>query len=138
MTPTGMTVLLATETVDMRRSFDGLALWVKTHLGQDAKTTSTMYVFVNRRRDMAKVLWRDGTGWCLLGKRLDDRIVALPSHIPEGTSSITVDARTLAALLDGVVRRRDETRKDVARAARAAVELARSTKTQNILVPAAT
>jgi transposase len=127
MTPEGMTVLLAVEPADMRRSFDGLTLWVQTHLGRDAKATGTMYVFVNRRRDMAKVLWRDGTGWCLLSKRLDERTVALPANIPEGASSVTVDARTLAALLDGVVRRRSETAKSIARAARDAVEKARMT-----------
>lgn len=127
MTPSGMSVLLAVEPVDMRRSFDGLAQWVNTHLGRDAKSAGTMYVFVNRRRDMAKVLWRDGTGWCLLSKRLDERAVALPASIPEGASSITVDSRTLAALLDGVVRQRSETAKSIACAARAAVEKARAT-----------
>lgn len=125
MTPAGMAVLLAVEPVDMRRSFDGLALWVKTALGKDAGP-GTLYVFVNRRRDMAKVLWRDGTGWCLLAKRLDERTVAIPANIPEGASSVTVDARTLAALLDGVVRRRSETAKSIARAARTAVENART------------
>jgi transposase len=104
MTPAGMAVLLAVEPVDMRRSFDGLALWVKTSLGREAGP-GTLYVFVNRRRDMAKVLWRDGTGWCLLAKRLDERTVAFPANI---------------------VRRRSETAKSIARAARAAVENART------------
>lgn len=126
MTPAGMRVLLAVEPVDMRRSFGGLSLWVKTHLGIEANTRGTMYVFVNRRRDMAKVLWRDETGWCLLSKRLDEREVALPADIPEGASSITVDSRTLAALLDGIVRRRSDTAKSIARAARFAVENARN------------
>jgi transposase len=126
MTPAGMTVFLAAEPVDMRRSFAGLALWVQTQLGMDAKARGTMYVFVNRRRDMAKVLWRDGTGWCLLAKRLDERIVALPANIPEGASSVTVDARALAALLDGVVRRRSETARSIARAARDAAEKTRA------------
>lgn len=128
MTPAGMAVLLAVEPVDMRCSFDGLALWVTTHLERDAMVAGTMYVFVNRRRDMAKVLWRDGTGWCLLSKRLDGRVVALPGNIPAGASSITVDSRTLAALLDGVVRRRGETAKSIARAARAAAEKARAAR----------
>lgn len=139
MTPMGMSVLLAVEPVDMRRSFDGLALWVKTHLGRDAKSARTMYVFVNRRKNMAKVLWRDNTGWCLLSKRLDERTVALPCGILEGASSITVDSRTLAALLDGVVRQRSETAKSIARAARDAVEKARATTfvTKNVATSAA-
>jgi transposase len=140
MTPAGMSVLLAVEPVDMRLSFDGLALWVETRLGRDAKLAGAMYVFVNRRRDMAKVLWRDSTGWCLLSKRLDERTVALPASIPEGASSITIDSRTLAALLDGVVRQRSETARSIARAARVAVEKARATTfvANNIVASAAT
>lgn len=126
MTPAGMRVLLAVEPVDMRRSFWGLSQYVKTHLGLEANTRGTMYVFVNRRRDMAKVLWRDETGWCLLSKRLDEREVVLPANIPEGASSIAVDARTLAALLDGKVRRPSDTTKSIARAARLAVENTRN------------
>lgn len=139
MNPAGMTVLLAVEPVDMRRSFDGLALWVKTHLGTEARATNTLYVFVNRRKDMVKVLWRDRTGFCLLSKRLDEYTVALPSNIPEGALSVTVDARTLAALLDGVAPERSQTAKGIARAARAAVEKARTTigHTQNTMTSAA-
>lgn len=139
MTPSGLTVLLAVEPVDMRRSFEGLALWVREKLGREPRTTNTMFVFVNRRRDMMKVLWRDATGWCLLAKRLDEREVALPREIPEAASSVTIDSRTLAALLDGVVRTpartHGETDRDVARASRLAASVARtqikSTQTQD-------
>ncbi len=68
-----------------------------------------MYVFVNRKRDMAKVLWRDATGWCLLAKRLDESEVVLPDDIPAGASSLTIGARALAVLLDGAVPRRRKT-----------------------------
>ena len=134
MTPAGLTVLLAVEPVDMRRSFDGLALWVQEKLGQEPKMSNAMFVFVNRRRDMMKALWRDATGWCLLAKRLDDRAVALPREIPDGASSIAIDSSALAALLDGVARPRRETGRDVARASRAAAHAARSqlVSTQNI------
>lgn len=126
MTPAGLTVLLAVEPVDMRRSFDGLALWVKEKLGKEPRTSRAMFVFVNRRRDMLRALWRDATGWCLLSKRLDEREVVLPGEIPEGASSITIDSRVLATLLDGVVRSNRETGRGVARASRAAVHAVRS------------
>jgi transposase len=121
MTPKGMTVLLAVQPVDMRRSFDGLARCVQEQLGRDARTERAMFVFVNKRRDLLKLLWRDATGWCLLAKRLDKNVVALPDHIPKGATSIVVDAAILAALLDGVVRVRNESSKSVARDARAAL-----------------
>ena len=93
-----------------------------------------MYVFVNRRRDMVKMLWRDATGWCLLSKRFDEREAALPTEVPAGASSIAIDGKTLAALLDGVVRRRAETPRDIAREGRAAASrvLAQTDKTINV------
>ena len=101
MTPAGMSVLLAIEPVDMRRSFDGLARTVQEQLGRDAAGERLMFLFVNRRRDILKLLWRDATGWCLLCKRLDERVVQLPTNIPDGAVSVAIDARALAALLDG-------------------------------------
>ena len=131
MTPKGMAVLLAVQPVDMRRSFDGLARCVQEQLGRDARTERAMFVFVNRRRDLLKLLWRDATGWCLLAKRLDKHVVALPHDIPKGASSIAVDAAILAALLDGVVRVRKESSKSVARDARAALSRHESQKSRN-------
>lgn len=121
MTPTGMPIFLATAPVDMRRSFDGLARAAREQMGRDLTKERAMFLFVNRRRDLLKLLWRDATGWCLLCKRLDERVVTLPSDIPDGATSVAIDARSLAALLDGVVRRRTTTR-DVVREARAAHE----------------
>lgn len=34
-------------------------------------TSGAMFLFVNRRRTMAKVLWVDGVGTCLFAKRLE-------------------------------------------------------------------
>jgi len=126
-----MAVFLAVQPVDMRRSFDGLARAVQEQLGRDARTERAMFVFVNRRRDLVKLLWRDATGWCLLAKRLDQYVVALPQDIPKGALSIAVDAAILAALLDGVVRVRKDSRKGIAREARAALSNHKSQKTHN-------
>lgn len=126
MTPGGLAIMLCVSPLDMRASFDGLARAVKERLGVDAKGERAMYVFVNRQRDKVKVLWRDSTGWCLLAKRLDSRLVELPRNIEPTTTSIVIDGRTLATLLDGVDCRR-ETRRDIAHEARAAVEQQKST-----------
>jgi len=120
MTPTGMPIWLATSPVDMRRSFDGLARAASEQLGRDASKERAMFLFVNRRRDLLKLLWRDATGWCLLCKRLDQRVVVLPKDIPVGATTLAIDAKALATLLDGAVRRRPGPR-EVSRDARAAV-----------------
>ena len=125
MIPSNITVLLAVEPVDMRRSFDGLARAVEERLGLKPESERKMFVFVNRRRDMMKLLWRDASGWCLLAKRLDEREVPLPRDIAAGARSVQVDGRTLAAMLDGVLRRRNETARTVAHDARAAANIVR-------------
>jgi transposase len=134
MTPAGLTVLLAVERVDMRRSFRGLSLWVKERLGSDPMTANAMFVFVNKRGDRLKALWRDGTGWCLLAKRLDTRVVVMPPDIPDGATSVRIDAGTLGAMLDGVARQQRETARDIARAARAAASRASTNMETLVLV----
>lgn len=120
MIPGGLAVYLATEPTDMRRSIDGLCAAVKERLAKDAMAERALFVFVNGKRDRLKVLWRDRTGFCLLYKRLDARRVALPKDISPGAASVTVDARTLAVLLDGVETRKPTTR-EIVRQARAKV-----------------
>jgi transposase len=119
MLPGGLRVLLAVEPVDLRRSIDGLRDYVTTVLEQDPKVERAFFVFANTRRNRAKVLWRDATGWCLLYKRLDKNVVALPTSIPEGAKSVWIDPRALSRLLDGVARVQRETPKDVAKHAKA-------------------
>ncbi len=65
MMPGGFRIMLCVTPMDMRASFDGLALAVKERLAIDAKAERAMFVFLNKRRDMMKMLWRDATGWCL-------------------------------------------------------------------------
>jgi transposase len=119
MLPGGLRVLLAVEPVDLRRSIDGLRDYVTTVLEQDPRVERAFFVFANTRRNRAKVLWRDATGWCLLYKRLDKNVVALPTSIPEGAKSVWIDPRALSRLLDGVARVQRETATDVAKHAKA-------------------
>ncbi len=55
---------------DMRRSFDGLSAMVKRELGEEP-TDGALYVFVNRRKTLMKVLYFDRSGYCLWSKRLE-------------------------------------------------------------------
>ena len=54
---------------DMRKSFNTLAALVG-ELGHDV-LGGDAFVFVGRSQKRAKVLWFDGTGLCLLAKRLE-------------------------------------------------------------------
>lgn len=62
---------------DMRKGFEGLSAMVREHMGKDP-LSGALFLFTNRRRNRAKVLHFDGTGLCLLSKRLEQgRFVAL-------------------------------------------------------------
>lgn len=116
-------ILLCAAPVDMRRSFDGLAELVVEQLDADPTAENVLYVFVNARRTRAKVLWRDSSGFCLLYKRLDARVFALP-ELDEGVTKVSLDARSLSTLLDGVTADRAplSTNRDLARAAKELVK----------------
>lgn len=126
MIPTGVRIFLATAPVDMRRSFDGLAEQVKQFLGQDP-TSGALFVFFNKRRDRLKLVWRERRGDCLLYKRLIRGVFRTPEAITPGATSVTVDGRELAAILEGIeLPARRETAREISHAARGSVLLLQS------------
>jgi transposase len=58
-----------------------------------------VFLFVGRTRRRAKVLWYDGTGLCLLGKRLDQGRFASPWV--QGKNELELTMSELALLLEG-------------------------------------
>ena len=86
---------LREKAVDLRKSIDGLALWVETSLGV-SPLSGSVFVFFNRQRDKVKLLWWDRHGFWVPYKRLE-----------RGRFSRTVPAqdglrRTEPCLLEGV------------------------------------
>lgn len=55
--------------IDLRKSYRSLRALVEEELSLSA-TSGDAFVFVNRNKTLAKVLFWDRTGWCLLLKRL--------------------------------------------------------------------
>lgn len=115
MLPGSLRVWLAAEPQNMGKSIDALAAVVVEHLKKDPSADG-VFVFVNSKRDRAKLLWRDKSGWCLLYKRLDRRVVAMPDVVV-GKTTVALDARSLAVLLEGIERVRKE--RDLAKKSRA-------------------
>lgn len=62
---------------DMRKQYDSLAALVTEAMGHDL-LRGDLFLFVGRNRTRAKVLYFDGTGLCLLAKRLDIGHFAAP------------------------------------------------------------
>jgi transposase len=66
----GTKVYFAVKPADLRRSFTGLAALASAELAKDP-SEGGLFVFLNRKADQARVLFKDPHGWCLLCKRLD-------------------------------------------------------------------
>ena len=65
------TVYLALGATDMRKSINGLSLLVEEQFDLDL-FTGNMFAFCNRRRDMVKILYWGGNGFCVWLKRLEE------------------------------------------------------------------
>lgn len=92
-------VFVAVEPIDMRGSFDALAGAVR-RLGLDP-VDGHLYLFLNKRRRLAKALWFDGSGWCVIAKRLEAGSFQLPP-VAGSDSRVEVDGTTFAAILAGL------------------------------------
>jgi transposase len=99
-------VLVATRPVDFRKQADGLAAIVQAALGADP-FCGAVFVFRSKRLDRVKLLWWDGTGICLMTKRLESGQFRWP---PIEDGMMKLSAVQLAALLEVGQRARVERR----------------------------
>lgn len=87
-------VYICTESVDMRKSFEGLSGIVRSEIREDP-LNGHVFCFFNRRRNFVKLLYWDRTGYCIIAKRL-----------VRGTYSVLqkkeVSMRDLKAILEGI------------------------------------
>ena len=87
------------QVTDMRKSYNGLEALVRNKLGHDIMR-GDLYLFVNRRRNRAKVLFFDGTGLCIFMKRMEKGLFAAPwDRTDDETLKLTTSE--LAVFLDG-------------------------------------
>ena len=75
---TGAKVLIATKPVDFRKGMDGLAALVAAELGADP-FSGVVYVFRAKKADRVKLVWWDGTGLCLMHKKLESGAFRWPA-----------------------------------------------------------
>ncbi len=84
---------------DMRKSFDGLCGLIRSELGSDPLSGS-LFVFLNRRRNMIKCLYWDRDGFAIWFKGLEKGCFNLP-YI--SSTDGRIDRLQLTLLLEGVV-----------------------------------
>jgi len=99
--PPSVRIFAAVEPVDARKSFDGLAAVVRDSLGGDPMT-GHMYFFLNRRGDMAQILFWDLTGFVVMRKRLEAGTFRLVRSAEGNKSHVEIDAAELGLMLEGI------------------------------------
>ncbi|HTH29392.1 MAG TPA: IS66 family insertion sequence element accessory protein TnpB [Sphingobium sp.] len=90
--------MVATRPVDFRKGADSLATLVAAAYGGDPYS-GVIYVFRAKRADRIKLVWWDGTGLCLMGKKLESGGFRWPG-IQDGVMRLT--RAQLGALLEGL------------------------------------
>ena len=124
--PSSVRVFVVVAPFDMRGSFDALAGAVR-RLGMDP-INGHLYLFLNKRRRLAKAVWFDGSGWLVLSKRLERGSFQLP-RIEGDASQVPIDGTAFAALLAGIdftAARRGWHRRAVSTDARTGIDNARA------------
>lgn len=96
--PQNPRVLIAIKPVDFRKGMDGLAALVAADLKLEP-FSGIVYVFRSKRADRVKLLFWDGTGVCLLTKRLEAGRFRWPK-IADGVMRLS--PAQLSALLEGL------------------------------------
>ena len=84
----------------MRKSYDGLGGLVRQGLGRDP-LSGEVFIFLNRRRTMVKLLVWDRSGFVVWGKRLEQGTFELP-HSPGPGASVVLGWEELVLVLEGV------------------------------------
>ncbi len=97
----GLKIYLSINSVDLRKSFDGLYSLAKNVLKEDP-VLGSIFLFTNTRRNRVKLLYFDGTGLWVMAKRLEKGTFFWPKgkEIKSGKLKLTPESMTL--LLDGI------------------------------------
>jgi transposase len=100
MVPASTRIFVCTQPVDMRRSFEGLAKCTRELLEHDP-ASGALFLFTGRRATSLKALWWDKSGYCILYKKLARGVFRIPTA-ESGATSVLIDARELALILEGI------------------------------------
>lgn len=92
---------LYTDATDMRKSFDGLSGLIEEFRELTTSKVSTVFVFINKRRDKIKLLHWTGGGYVLYYKPLEEGNFELPEY-QVSKSMIVLNYTQMVMLIDGI------------------------------------
>ena len=95
--------------VDMRKGFDGLSGLVINKLRQNP-LSGDIFIFINRTRNLVKILVWDQTGFAIWHKRLEQGTFEMPK-IEKSQTSLEISRQKLMLILEGISLKNIQTRK---------------------------
>ena len=96
-----MRVFVAREPTDMRKGFDGLGALVTGIIDEDPQS-GHLFLFINKRRDRAKILGWTGTGYFIFYKRIESGRFALRDQANGKPGAFEVTPQELSMILEGI------------------------------------
>ena len=99
--PPSVQIYVATDPVDLRKGFDGLSSVVQHVIRRDP-LSGHLFVFINRRRNRAKILVWERSGFVLVYKRLERGTFQMPAAPRLGQRHVELEASELTLLLEGI------------------------------------
>jgi len=99
--PGSVRIYLAAAPVDLRRGFDALAAATRSTIGMDP-LSGHLFVFLNRDKNRAKLLFWEPSGYWLFYKRLEVGRFKLPRQPEPGVNHLALEAADLALMLEGI------------------------------------
>lgn len=96
--PVDLPVFLAVEPVDMRRSFDGLAIHIQSYLNMNPLKDG-LFIFRNKGGDKVKLMWWSRNGLVIIYKRLEQGRFKWPKP---SAKMMSLTRQELELLLDGI------------------------------------
>lgn len=97
--PSNLKIYLATQAVDMRKSYQTLSVLVKNVLSQ-SPFCGHLFVFYNKKKDLIKVLYWHRNGFCLWQKKLEKGRYVLPTSF--SGVSLEISWHHLEAFIQGL------------------------------------
>ncbi len=100
LVPAGVRVHIALGVTDLRKGLDGLAMLVQGVLEQDP-FSGHLFAFRDRKANLIKIVFWDGTGLCLFTKRLEQGRFPWPGAVEPG-DSVALSSEQLSMLIEGI------------------------------------
>jgi transposase len=94
-------VYVALTPCDMRKSFHGLSELARNVIKVDP-TSGAAFLFTNKRRNLIKILYFDGSGYWCVAKRLEKGTFSWPQDIEGGREKLILNPTALAMLTGGI------------------------------------